>query len=44
MKLSICLRTITLARVGVLLFITPTEWQGFQLNTSPFLLNAMGRL
>jgi hypothetical protein len=27
-----------------LLFITPTEWQGFQLNTSPFLLNAMGRL
>jgi hypothetical protein len=38
------LRTITLARVGVLLFITPTEWQGFQLNTSPFLLNAMGRL
>jgi hypothetical protein len=27
-----------------LLFITPTEWQGFQLNTRPFLLNAMGRL
>ena len=34
--MSICLRTTTLARVGVVLYIYPTEWQGFQLNTSPF--------
>ena len=48
MRLSICLRTVTLTRIGVLFCIyTPTEWQGSQLNTSPLsvlLIYPVGRL